>query len=504
MSDHFRRGELKLNREPVAGDTTRPVDPVDTARAPVAGSKRERAGGGADGDGDGVGGGGGGGGGGGSKQLLPAYAFVGTGDQRPGSGVRAWTENPNARLVKNARVIAALKRDVIALVAMLDKPNRNLMGEVGKIVEQLSGLHDFCFFEKLPHSGSAVVVLRALCPLYGKTLADGDDTLTGSFVNSFESALNMPVVRSNINMECLRKGDADGNELTGGSAGCCDPKGDELRVLADVKDLHYLCLRAAGVHVRGVIASSNGSIASFGVKPADAKHFVAYDVGGIYAGSQIFLTPHPKFASATCINNASVARRIGGSLGDPLSTPSRVLDGWANIGSRLLGFDADAAGKAAAKDIYERVREDPTSRATAREWDLRFSSTTTREKEARLKMELRKEKVKGGASSAFSAHAFKNAPENAHVPTHLQFAASPPDPHAPRNSHAVLLPPPSALPAPPAPLQTQAWCATSAPRDARTPAPASARATSTRMQPPRAVRFFWRAPRAALCTHCLQ
>ena len=303
--------------------------------------------------------------------------------------MRAWTENPNARLVKNASVIAALKRDVIALVAMLVKPNRNLMGEVGEIVERLSGLHDFCFFEKLPHSGSAVVVLRALCPLYGLTLADGDDTLTGSFVNSFERALGMPIVRSNINMVCLRKSDADGDELTGGSAGCCDPKRVELRVLADVKDLHFLCLRAAGVHVRGVIASSNGSIASFGVTPADVDHFVAYDVDGIYAGIKTFFTPHPKYVSATCINNASVTLRIGGSLGDRLSTPSRVLNGWAKIGSRLQGFVADAAVEAAANRIYECVREDPTSRATVREWDLRFSSTTTRETDARLKEELK-------------------------------------------------------------------------------------------------------------------
>ena len=38
--------------------------------------------------------------------------------------------------------------------------------------------------------GSNVVVLRALRPFYGKTLADGVDTLTGSFINSFERALN--------------------------------------------------------------------------------------------------------------------------------------------------------------------------------------------------------------------------------------------------------------------------------------------------------------------------
>jgi hypothetical protein len=294
------------------------------------------------------------------------------------------------------------------------------MGEVGEIVERLSGLHDFCFFEKLPHSGSAVVVLRALCPLYGLTLADGDDTLTGSFVNSFERALGMPIVRSNINMVCLRKSDADGDELTGGSAGCCDPKRVELRVLADVKDLHFLCLRAAGVHVRGVIASSNGSIESFGVTPADVDHFVAYDVDGIYAGIKTFFTPHPKYVSATCINNASVTLRIGGSLGDRLSTPSRVLNGWAKIGSRLQGFVADAAVEAAANRIYECVREDPTSRATVREWDLRFSSTTTRETDARLKEEL---KMRG----ALLRSCFTPPPP---------LSTPPASPHAPPNSHA--------------------------------------------------------------------
>ena len=332
----------------------------------------------------------------------------------PDSGVRAWTTNPNALLVKNAGVIAELKRDVIALVATLVYPNRDLMGEVGEIVERLSGQHDFCFFEELPPVGSDVVVLRALCPLYGKTLADGDDTLTGSFVDSFERALEVPIVRTNINMECLRKSDADGDELTGGSKGCCDPTGVELRVLADVKDMHFLCLRAAGVRVLGVIASSNGSITSFGVKPADVEHFVAYDGLGIYAGIPIFFTPHPKYASATCINNASVTQRIGGSLGDRLSTPSRVLNGWATMGSSLLRFEGDEADNV-ARDIYERVRMDETSRVTVREWDLRFSSTTTPETDARLKEELRKQSSSGGAfSRTRSAH----APENAHVLTH--------------------------------------------------------------------------------------
>ena len=319
----------------------------------------------------------------------------------PDSGVRAWTTNPNARLVENAHIIAKLKRDVSAFVDTLHEPNRELMGEVGKIVERLSGQRDFCFKEKLPPIGSYVGVLRALCPLYGTTLADGDDTLTGSFVDSFERALEVPIVRTNINMECFRKSDADGNERTGGAEGCCDPTGNELRVLAAVKDLHFLCLRAAGVHVLGVIASSNGSIASFSVKPADVEHFVAYDGHGIYAGIPIYFTPHPKYASATCGNNSSVTKRIGGSLGDRLSTPSRVLDGWAKMGSSLLRFESDEADDV-TRDIYERVREDPTSRATVREWNLRFSSTTTPETEARLKEELRKQSSSGGA---FSLHA---------------------------------------------------------------------------------------------------
>ena len=313
----------------------------------------------------------------------------------PDMSERAWTTNPHVQLVANARVIAALKRDVAAHVGSLEKPDRELMREVGDIVARLSGYDDFCFFEPLPPVDANVVVLRALCPLRAKTLADGDETLTGGFIDSFEGALGLEIVRTNISGACHRKGDAGGKELAGGAAGCCDPSGVALRVLADVKDLHYLCLHAAGVHVLGIIASSNASIESFGVKPADVDHFEKYDGQGIYKGADIYFAPHPKYISALCINNKSVTTRIGGSLGDRLSTPSRVLGGWAKAGASLLRFEGDAAVYVAG-DIYELVREDPTSGATVREWPLRFTTTTTPETEARLKEALRQQSSDGG------------------------------------------------------------------------------------------------------------
>ena len=73
----------------------------------------------------------------------------------------------------------------------------------------------------------------------------------------------------------------------------------------------------------------------------------------------------------------------------------------AYYGAYQLRFEGDAAADVARK-IYERVRTNPTSRVTVREWPLRFTSTTTPETEARLKKELREQSQKGGASPRFS------------------------------------------------------------------------------------------------------
>ena len=278
-------------------------------------------------------------------------------------------------------------------------PNRTLMRDIGERLFQLRGYRDPSFFHDLPSAGSEVFLIQALCPLYESTLGDGDPykSLTGRFMKSLEIWLNrfapaIKIVYTNIQAVCHRKGDKNGKELIGGSAGCCDPKGDELKVLANVREIHFLCLRASGVTVRAIIASSNASISSFGVDAAIIKHFFAYKGTRTYKGVTMFYTPHPKFVSATCFNNKAVTLRIGGSLGDRLGTPSRILDGWAKIFSLILGYTGDAAVKVAS-EIYENVRKDTNSGATVREWKNRLLLTTTKETEARLKKEL----GKGGA-----------------------------------------------------------------------------------------------------------
>lgn len=308
-----------------------------------------------------------------------------------------WTRDPNVQLVDNEAALFELLRITKARVAALKKGgvvDRTLLRKLGEKVEALAGYEDFAFFQELPPEGTKVVAAQSLCPLKDKTLADGAATLTGSFINAFERHLGLPLMRSNIAGACWRKGKG-GVELKRGQAGCVDPTGATLRVLAAVKELYMLGLIAAGLIVVGIIASSNASFESFGVHHSK-EHFVAHVVDdGIYAGVPIYGTPHAKFVSPTCVNNASVATRIGGSLGDPLSTTSRVVDGWARMGAMLLGRKG-AALERAAKSIYEGLRADESSRAVVREWLYRFTTTTTPETEARLKKAQFENSSKGG------------------------------------------------------------------------------------------------------------
>ena len=131
-----------------------------------------------------------------------------------------------------------------------------LLRWLGQQLKQITGLTDFSFGVDLPAAGTKVVLLRVLCALRELTLADGGATLSGAFVDSFERTLGLHIVRSNIQMECHRKGE-DGVELTHGQAGCVDPTGRALRALSDVKELHFIGVLAAGLKVVGIIASSN-------------------------------------------------------------------------------------------------------------------------------------------------------------------------------------------------------------------------------------------------------
>jgi hypothetical protein len=313
-----------------------------------------------------------------------------------------WTTDPNVTLVANMPALKALLAEAKAHVVQLKAAgvtDRKYLSKLGVEIKRLSGgLVDFAFEVPPPASDTRAVVVRALCPLHAQTLKDGAATLTGAIIRSYGAAFKQHagavLVHSNVAIKCWRKGKG-GVELKGGAAGCTDVFADKtLLALALVKELHTLGLLAAGVVVCGIIASSNAAAKSLGLDPKKIKHYVAYAGKGVYAGIPIYCTPHPKFASATCTNNQAVAQRVGGALGDRLSPPSRVLDGFAAIGAAVSGRPS------VAERIYEHVRKDPTSRATVREWPLRFTSTTTPATEARLQEELRQKSGRGGACQA--------------------------------------------------------------------------------------------------------
>ena len=147
------------------------------------------------------------------------------------------------QLVANKAELEALLVRAKAEQSALKAPDGGaLMRELGARVEALAGWRDFSFFEELPAAGTEVLLLRALCPLYERTLADGPDTISGAFVDSFERVTGILIIRSNINGKCRRKGKG-GVELKRGQAGCVDPTGETLAVLTDVKELHFYGLR---------------------------------------------------------------------------------------------------------------------------------------------------------------------------------------------------------------------------------------------------------------------
>ena len=295
-----------------------------------------------------------------------------------------YTTDPHVLLVSNAAKIASLVHKTVKYVTELKvggRVDRALMLKLGDEVKRLSGHVDFCFYEALPDEGEDAIVVQGLCKLYEKSLADGDATLSGAFTRSFEAALGTRLVYCNISIKCRRHG-KDGVEAVGRQAGCTDPHGETLRVLAGVKELHMLGLLAAGVKVIGVIASANASIASFGIDTDEVEHFVPYEVKGVYAGIDIYCTAHIKYISKACVYNTAITLRHGASFGDRRSTPSHVLNGWAFMGAALTGNEGD---EEAAEVIYEAVRKNKSSRVTVYPWESRFYVSTSAENEAALK-----------------------------------------------------------------------------------------------------------------------
>jgi hypothetical protein len=309
-----------------------------------------------------------------------------------GGRPREWTADPDVELVKYKAEITARVVKAREQLRSSEKPDGGkLLHGTGEWLKEITGHRDASFFQVLPEAGAKVVYLRALCNKYEKSLHDGDDTLSGAFVDALERILGMPIMRCNITMTCQRKG-KDGVEPKGGQAGCVDPTGERLKVLGFVKELHFLGLRAAGLEIVAIIASSNASILSFD-NLSFGKHFEQQVGTGTYAGVPIFTTMHPKYVSPTCRFTSAVARALGVSLGDPLAVTSAVLDGWACMAVSIVWLqrledESFEEFEEAVRMVYEALRNDPMSQVVAREWELRHTTTTSPETHARLEAAL--------------------------------------------------------------------------------------------------------------------
>ena len=286
-----------------------------------------------------------------------------------------WTADPNVQLVANMAELNSLLVRAKAEQSALKAPDGGaLLRKLGAECKRLSGNVDFAFDEALPPAGTRVVLIRALCALRDKTLADGHDTLTGAFVDNFERVLGIPLIRTNTAMVCHRKGKY-GVELDKGQAGCQDPKGRDLRALATVKELHFVGLLAAGLHIVAIIASSNASQLSFSPEQKGARQLMGT---GTYEGVPIYSICHPKFVSPTCRFTKPLAKTLGAPYGDPLAVTSRVVDQWATIADEITS----ELGVSRHKQIYESLRANPP--VVAREYSARFETTTTPDVQAKL------------------------------------------------------------------------------------------------------------------------
>ena len=346
------------------------------------------------------------------------------------ASTRRWTADPYERLVEKLPEIKA--RVVLEQGRATEKPDRGRLLEYGKWLEELTLLHDFSFFEELPKAGTQVVVVRALCNLYEKSLADGCATPTGAFIEAFGRHLGIHLVLSNLGMVCWRKKDKNGVlEPTGGQAGCVDPSGKRLEALAAVKQLHFLGLRAAGLDIIGILASSNASIESIDGL-VTKNHFVLQQSKGMYKDTPTYTTPHPKYVRPGCVFTASVALTLGVPLNDALAVTSAVLEGFARIAAALMSHaskDKPLEGEPleqAASCVYEALSTDPTSGAIVRPWPQRRSTTTSPELHAQLVAALAERCRRGGE------------PATAQQPTHHKRTAAPyRTPHAAhRTPHA--------------------------------------------------------------------
>ena len=299
------------------------------------------------------------------------------------------TQSPYDTLLKNGEPIRDLLKATEKYVRNLQadgKVDRKLMRILGEKLQELTGLSDFAFLADLPPSGSKAVVLRALCPLRDLTLGDGDATISGAFAASLQRVLEplgFELVLSNIAMVCWRKG-KEGKELTGAAAGCVDPAGIVLDLLAVVKELHMYGLLAAGVVVSGVLVSSNAAVASFGYDPAVVKHGARYTpTTGLFYGIPIVFLSHLKYVAPGPVFLQFVADRCGVNKDHPLAVTSACIELWAKGCVIVTGGDEESDD--AVRSIYEQLCNDPHSPATGREWEDRHASDMSPAEMQRLK-----------------------------------------------------------------------------------------------------------------------
>ena len=308
-------------------------------------------------------------------------------------GREDWTVNPDKLLVKHRPQIQAYLDELkIGARSHKEPDGGKQLESTGKWVERISGYRDEAFFQNLPRAKTKVVVVQGLCPWYEKTLLDGDATMSGAFTASWARSHGVPVIYTNAAIACQRQSKG-GVEKTGAQAGCVDPTGERLKGLALVKQLLYLCLRAAGLDIIALVASSNASARSFSDLATD-KHFVPQLGKGMYEGVTFYTAPHFKFVSPTVWFSVGVAMTLGVRLGDRLAVTSAVLAGWARIAAELqqlaLGGEplAGVALEEATQHMYEALLADPKSPAIARPWTERNTTTTSPELQAELEAAL--------------------------------------------------------------------------------------------------------------------
>jgi hypothetical protein len=311
------------------------------------------------------------------------------------SGRRDYTVCPYSQLKENERELAALKEEVMAMPIPSRGDGGALLRSVGKRVQALSGIRDASFFSTLPPPSTRVILIRALCPLHEKTLEDGAITASGAATAAIATTLRasgIEAVFENTAMTCWRKG-KDGVELKGGAAGCMDLTGDDLKVCCSVKDMRFRALEHAGVEVLGILALSNSASASLEGGDIDAPFFevrLGGKADGVYSGIPRTSAPHPKYLTSAPVFTSAVGLRLGVMAGDRWNVPTAMLVGIAGFLAPLVG------GRATQKFLYEAMRLVPKSRLLVRSWDLRNTTTTTKDMHDKLVEEDREKSSRGG------------------------------------------------------------------------------------------------------------